>query len=115
MEENKIDWLNRLHHWGFILVSRIVGTKPATDHPTKGIRDVINKTLYLRAEVNAQTNLLIKKGLFTEAEFNEQLQEECRLLCAQYEKAFPGVRASELGIEIFDTRKFAETAKGWPL
>lgn len=107
-------WVNRLHKWGFILVSRIRGTQPASDAVTKGIRNEINRSLMMRAEINAQTQLLIKKGVFTEKEFVEQLDLEAEILCEQYEEEFKGARATDIGITIYDPKQFAETAKNWP-
>lgn len=108
-----IDWVIRLHRWGFILVSRIRGTQPATDQVTKGVRNEINRALMMRVEINALTILLDKKGVVTGKEFAEQLQIEAKILCEKYEKEFKGAKTDDNGVVIYDAAAFAETTKGW--
>jgi hypothetical protein len=112
--QQAINWVGRLHRWGYVLVSRIMGTQLDTHQPTKGIRDLITKCLMLRAEANAMVGLLVEKGLITEAEFAARLQSEAEFLCKQYEEQFPGAKATDVGITIYDPKKYAETVKGWP-
>jgi hypothetical protein len=108
------NWTGRLHRWGWVLVSRILGTRTAEDQQCKGMRDLITKCLLLRAEVNALTGLLADKGVFTAEEWTARLQAEAKWLCEQYEQQFPGARATDTGMDIYDVKLYAETAKGWP-
>lgn len=108
------NWTGRLHRWGFVLVSRILGTRTAEDQQCKGMRDIITQNLMLRAEVNALTALLVEKGLFTSEELQARLQGEAKWLCERYEAQFPGARAGDVGMDIYDVQLYAKTTKGWP-
>ena len=70
------------------------------------------KILLLRAENNALMALLVQKGVFTGTEFAAQLDVEAEHLCEQYEKAFPGFKATETGLTM-DAKLAAQTMGGW--
>lgn len=113
-EERKTDWVQRLGKWRTVMTGRIIGTRPNTDPQAQGFRDLFDKANVLRAAVNAVTALLIKKGVFTAEEYTRQLQEEAKWLCEQYEKQFPGFKATDYGLDV-DTLKASQTTKGWQL
>lgn len=108
-----VDWLNRLGKWRSVLAGWQLGTRADTDAECQAVRDHREATLMLRAEVNALTQLLVAKGVFTEEEHYRQVSEECRLLCKAMERRFPGARAIDIGMEIYDPQKFAATTRHW--
>ncbi len=105
--------LNRLCKWRTVLTSRILGTRSSDDRQAKGVRDVFEKLLILRAETSAVTSLLILKGVFTEDEFNNALVKACAELEVDYERGFPGFKATEIGM-VMEPDKAQDTMKGWP-
>ncbi len=105
--------LNRLCKWRLILSGRLLGTRPKTDPEAQGVRDLFEKLLILRAEVTALTGVLIERGLVGQDGLCLAVAEEADLLSAAYEKTFPGMRATDDGIYIYDTALAAETMKGW--
>jgi hypothetical protein len=106
--------LNRLCKWRTVLVGRLLGTRPDSDPQTQGYRDLIDKMLVLRVEVTALTRLLLQNGIITEEGFKVAVEDEADMLEKDYQKRFPGVRATDTGLDI-DIVKFRETTKGWPL
>lgn len=108
----KIDWINRLAKWRSVFAGWQLGTRPDHDPECQAIRDHREATLILRAEVSALVQLLITKGVFTTAEFKEQIQAECQYLCKVYEERFPGFQATDVGMSI-DPGKAVKTTRGW--
>jgi len=106
--------MKRLNAWGMLLTGRIAGTLRAEDPRSKGYRDLFQKLLVLRAEVNALTAVLVAKGVMTTEEFTAQITDEAEFLNLEYEKRFPGVRSTEAGLEVFDPKAAAAHMKGWP-
>ena len=106
--------LTRLLKWRTVLVGRVLGTRSKDDPQAQGYRDLFDKVLILRVESTALLTILLKKGIVTEAEVQAAVEDEADLLEKDYQKAFPGVRATDTGLDI-DILKFRETTKGWPL
>lgn len=104
--------VNRLAKWRTVFAGRWLGTRPDTDPECIAVRDVIEKLLLLRVEVNALTALLIEKNVFTLEEFTNQVIVECEYLQGQLETSFPGFKATELGMSI-DPAVALKTTKGW--
>lgn len=105
--------LNRVAKWRNILSGRIWGTQAKTPE-AKGRADLFEKLIILRAEVSAMNALLVKNGVYTIDQYMEQIIEECDHIDMTYAASFPGIRATEHGIEIYDVQKANETMKGWP-
>jgi hypothetical protein len=91
----------------------MIGTSPK-DPRAEGYRDLIDKMLILRVEVTALTSLLIQNGIITEEGFKVAVEDEADMLEKDYQKRFPGCRATDTGLDI-DIAKFRETTQGWPL
>jgi len=79
----------------------------------EAVHDIFETTLLSRAQVNAITFLLLEKGVIDQKSFVARYQEECRWLCEQYEREFPGFRATDTGMQIHAALA-ALTMKGWP-
>lgn len=111
-----IDRLNKLCKWRAVLAGWHAGTKSMSSPGTQAMRDLMDKWLVMRAESNALAELLIEKGVFTQAEFTGQLHNEAQLLDQAMEREFPGFRTIESGIEIYDMNLAGETMRrlGFP-
>ena len=105
--------LNRLCKWRTVFAGWQLGTRTDTDPEAKAVKDHREVTILLRAEVNALAGLLLKKGIFTQAEFSAQIAEEAEVLNAEYAKKFPGFTATDDGLRV-DIEKAAETTRDWP-
>jgi hypothetical protein len=103
-----VDALNRLCKWRMILAGWQLGTRPKGDPECEAVRDQREVLLLLRVEVNALTQLLIDRGIFTPEEFRDHLEVEAGLLERQLEQQFPGAKATDYGIELDAT-----VATGW--
>jgi hypothetical protein len=104
--------LNRLTKWRSVFAGWQLGTRHPDDPECQAVRDHREVTILLRAEVNALTGLLIAKGVFTAEEFAAQLDQEADALSAAYERKFPGMHATDQGIE-YQLPEVIETMKGW--
>ncbi|HEX3640142.1 MAG TPA: hypothetical protein VHV10_02505 [Ktedonobacteraceae bacterium] len=82
------------------------------DDPTyQAICDHRATTVLLRAGSSVLTRLLIERGVFTLEEFQQALIDEAEQLSKDYEGKFPGMKATDIGIQ-YD-RRASETMKGW--
>ena len=103
--------LNRLAKWRTIFAGWQLGTRMKGDPECDAVRNHREVTIFLRAEVTALVALLIKKGVFTEQEWTEQVIEECEYLNEKYEEQFPGCKATDIGMQM-DIRA-VEMMKNW--
>jgi len=103
--------LNRLTKWRSVFAGWQLGTRPKGDPECDAVRDHREVTILLRAEVTTIIGLCVKKGLFTTEEFQQALMEEAEQLSKDYESRFPGMKATDIGIQ-YDMRA-AETMRGW--
>lgn len=92
--------LNILCKWRVLLTGWQLGTRAKGDAEADAVRDHREATLLLRAEVTTLVELLIRKGVFTLDEFQQQLDIEAGLQSQAYERAFPGVHAGMDGLHI---------------
>lgn len=104
--------INRLTKWRSVFAAWQLGTRVKGDPECDAVRDHREVTILLRAEMSALTGLLIKKGIITSEEFMEALINESDLLSKDYEKRFPGMKATDTGIE-YDVMTARETMKNW--
>lgn len=100
--------LNRLLKWRSVLAGWQLGTRPDTDPEVQAVRDSFEKLLILRAEVTALTRLLVDAGVFTVDQFQDALELEAKELEKAYQRRFPGMKATDSGIEM-DVREAART------
>jgi hypothetical protein len=92
--------LNRLCKWRTFFAGWQLGTRPPGDPECAAVRDQVDARLILRVEVNALTALLIQKGIFTEEEWDRAVETEAKALNRMLEDRYPGVRATDIGLEI---------------
>jgi len=91
--------MQRLCKWRRVFAMWQLGRSVPFNSPVfEAVVDHREATMLLRAEHSALTNLLVKKGLFTQEEFEGQLAIECEHLCRAYERQFPGFKADNTGL-----------------
>ena len=106
--------LNRLCKWRTIFAGWQLGTRPKGDPESDAVRDHREVTILLRAEASALVGVLLRKGVITETEWTAALEREANDLSANYERRFPGVRATDDGLSL-DVRRIQREGwqKGW--
>lgn len=104
--------LNRVAKWRQVLTGWQLGSRPITDPECQAVRDHREATILLRVELTSITALLLKKGLITQEELQTAIIEEADELSKMYEKKFPGMKATDDGIQ-YDVLIAQETMKGW--
>jgi len=103
--------LNRLAKWRAIFTGWQLGTRPKGDPESDAVRDHREATLILRAEVTALVDLLLKRGVFTEQAWAAAVEREANSLAALLSERFPGVTATDTGLDIDPAR--AQWMRGW--
>lgn len=103
--------LEKLGKWRSVFAGWQLGTRLKGDPECDAVRDHREVTILLRAEVNALTRCMIEAGIFTSAKFTEVLGEEADALSKAYEGKFPGMKATEIGIEYGPDA--VRTMEGW--
>jgi hypothetical protein len=107
--------LERLAKWRMFFASWQLGSRPKSDGEAAAVRDHREATILLRAEMNALAGLLMRKGAITEEEFMTALLAEARQLDEDYQRIYPGWRATTEGMAM-DMPAAAETMRklGFP-
>ncbi len=103
-----------LKHWSMLFAGWQLGSRSEEDQQCRAVRDHRDLTMFLRAEVNAITELLVRKGLVTLPELQDAMDTAALRLGREYERRFPGFRATPGGLVIYDRAKAAKTMEGWP-
>ncbi|MGI4876678.1 MAG: hypothetical protein ACRYG4_04260 [Janthinobacterium lividum] len=94
--------MNKLCKWRTVLAGWHKGSS-FTDAPgTPAMRDLMDKWLIMRVEGSALARLMLDKGVFTLAEFQEQLTVEAGELDKSMAQRFPGFMSTDVGITIYD-------------
>ena len=106
----------KLRQVGRMQVGRILGTVQSTKGSYKALIDLIERSYFVRAEINALTALLVKKKLVTEAELSKQMEEEYRHLFTEMAKRWPEITFEEDSFIISNPAAWAERVKKeeWP-
>ncbi len=111
LNQRVLEALDRLTKWRTVFAGWQLGTRTKDDPECRAVKDHREVTILLRAEVSALVGMLVKKGVMTTEEWQQAMIEEAELLNKDYEKRFPGMVATDIGIR-YDKRA-AETMKGW--
>ena len=109
---SNINWIERLGKWRTVFAGWQLGTRAKGDPECDAVRDHREVTMMLRAEVNALTGILAEKGIFTAEDFTNRMHDECRYLCNEYERRFPGCKATDYGLEL-KPEIWKDTTAGW--
>lgn len=91
---------NKLAKWRSFFASWQLGTRSKDDGEFRAVKNQYELLILLRADVNALTDMMIKKGVFTQEEFTAALIRESRTLDHAYEQAYPGFSATEDGLSM---------------
>jgi hypothetical protein len=108
---------SRLRQFARHSLGRILGTVAATDRRYKFFLDLAETKLFLRAEYNALTRLLLEKGVMTEQEFAKVLSEELETAVKDQRVKWPEVKPSATGDSfVLDRDGFVKRCKEeeWP-
>ncbi len=92
--------LNRLCKWRTFYAGWQLGTRGTGDPECAAVRDAVDARLMLRVEVNSVVALLVQKGVFTEDEWERMLEGQAKAMNRDLEEAYPGIRATDDGLEI---------------
>lgn len=85
------------------------------DEQEEAVQEHRGVTLSMRVEISALTALLCEKGIMTLEDFQKAIINECNLLEVDYERRFPGIKATPIGMHFYDVNLAAETMKNWKL
>lgn len=86
------------------------GTDTSKDGAVQEHRAV---TISLRVEISALIQVLFQKGILTLEDYQKALIQECEYLEMDYQKRFPGIESSDIGMHFYDVSKAAKTMKNW--
>jgi hypothetical protein len=104
--------LNRVAKWRTVYVGWQLGTRAKGDPEAEAVKDAAEKAILYRIELSTLAALLIKKGVFTVEEFNEQLIVEADLYDKALQKKFPGFKSTDTGMDI-NVALARDTTQGW--
>ena len=107
--------LNKLAKWRKFFASWQLGTRLAGDGEYKAVADQREMLIIMRAELNAFTELMIRKGVITATEFQAALEREAKTLDKDYAERFPGFSTTTEGL-VMKLPEAAETMRnlGFP-
>jgi hypothetical protein len=92
--------LNKVAKWRKFFASWQLGTRPDTDGEYKALAHQNELLIMLRVEATALTDVLLKKGIITQAEWQAALEREARTLDKDYQERFPGFSTSQGGLHV---------------
>ena len=106
----------KLRQVGRMQIGRILGTVPSDHGGYKALIDLIERSYFVRAELNAVTDLLVTKGIVTSYELQKAFDNDYRVLFEAVSKKWPEIEFTEAGCTIKDPKALAERMKreGWP-
>lgn len=104
--------LERLCKWRKVFAGWQLGTRSDADAEAAAVRDHREVSIIMRAELSAFVALLVRKGVFTAEEFTQALEAEADQLERDYQRRFPGFKATDIGMEM-RMPEVAETMRGW--
>jgi hypothetical protein len=107
-------WYDKSKYWATVMAAWQIGDRPFGDAEADALRHHRAMTLIQRIEMNALSELLIARGVFSPEEWTLQLGEEAQAFCKAMEERFPGFRVTEEGAEIWDENAAEETTREWP-
>jgi hypothetical protein len=109
LQDKYLTTLNRLCKWRSVLAGWHLGTGPKTTPGVQAMRDLRDLTMLLRVETNALTKLLLDKGVFSNDELLKQIIEEAEHYEEVMAEKFPGMRAVDDGVAIYNVALAQQT------
>lgn len=104
--------LQRLAKWRVVFAGWQLGTRAKGDPECDAVRDHRELSILMRAELNALAGLLIEKGIFSAVEYTAALEREAEQLSLDYQRRFPGARATDSGMDL-NLALWRDTTRGW--
>ena len=92
--------LEKLTKWRKFFASWQLGTRPDNDGESRAVRNHRELSILLRTEVNALSGLMLRKGAFTQAEWQAAIEAEAKTLDHAYEETYPGWRSTADGLSM---------------
>jgi hypothetical protein len=106
----------RLRQIGRANIGRVLGTVVTTAGRYKLWVDLLERSYFLRAEVNALSKLLLDKGVCTQEELQAAFAGEYKHLLASMSEEWPELTFEETGFTVIDPQAFSARLKreDWP-
>jgi hypothetical protein len=104
--------INKVCKWRTVFVGWQLGTRAKEDPEAQAVKDSAEKHIMHRIELSALAALMIKKGLITVEEFNEQLIIEAEAYDQALQKKFPGFKSTDTGMDV-NVALARDTMQGW--
>lgn len=92
--------LHKLTRWRSVFAGWQLGTRSMEDAESNAVRDHREATILMRAELSALVQTLVAAGVIKLADYLTELEKEAARLDADYERLFPGFKATEQGINM---------------
>ena len=92
--------LNRVAKWRRVFTGKMIGTGAEDDPLIVGMNDLQEARIVMRVELTALTDLLLKKGVFTQEQFADAMEREANTLNSAYTERFPGFEAQDDGMHM---------------
>jgi len=106
--------LNRVAKWRTLFAGWQLGTRPKGDPESDAVRHHREVRIRLRVESSALIGVLLRKGIITQAEWENALEMEANMLSDNYANRFPGVTATDNGLLMdFNVINDRGWMKGW--
>ncbi len=100
LEDEVLRVINKLCKWRSFFASWQLGTRLESDGEVKAVKHQRELSILLRVDVNALAGLMLRKGVFTQEEYQRALIQEAKYLDHAYEESFPGWRSTETGMSM---------------
>lgn len=113
LADRMMEALNRVCRWRRVFTGKMLGTNVDSDPHTVGMNELQEARIIMRVELTALAGLMLRKGLITQDEFTAAIEAEANQLNEDYEKRFPGFKATDDGMRM-DMPLAAETMKSQP-
>lgn len=92
--------LEKLAKWRKFFASWQLGSRLDSDGESRAVRNHRELSILLRVEVAALSGLMLRKGVFTQEEWQAAVEAEAKTLDHAYEEAYPGWRAVPGGLSM---------------
>lgn len=99
-EKTMLAALEKLAKWRKFFAGWQLGTRLDSDGESRAVRNHRELSILLRAEVSALTGLMLRKGVFTQEEWQAALEAEAKALDHAYEETYPGWRSTPDGLHM---------------
>lgn len=99
-EKTMLAALEKLTKWRKFFAGWQLGTRLDSDGESRAVRNHRELSMLLRVEASALTALLLRKGVFTQAEWQAAIEAEAKALDHAYEETYPGWRSTPDGLSM---------------